>query len=87
MNWDLAGIAFVGMLVLDFVWARYTLYVTQKRPVASSVTAAVITALNGSVVLSFVHDPWTLVPAVMGAFVGTYLSVQLDRSRSEHNSR
>jgi hypothetical protein len=72
-----ALLAFGAMLVLDFVWGRYTQYVVAKRVLASGVTAAVIVGCNAAVTLLVVHDPWTILPAAAGAFCGTVLAVRL----------
>jgi hypothetical protein len=69
-----AVIAFTAMFVLDFVWARYTMYIQSEKKAAASMAATLIVMLNGTVVLAYVTDPWMLIPACLGAFLGTYLS-------------
>lgn len=67
---------FAAMALLDFVWARYTAAVTAKGAFKSAGYAATILFLNGSVVLGYASDPWMLLPAGAGAFVGTYFAVK-----------
>lgn len=66
--------AFFGMVALDFIWARYTIALTEYRSLAASMWASGIALCNGVVVLSFVHQPTMLIPVCAGAFVGTYLA-------------
>jgi hypothetical protein len=73
MIWQIL-LTFGGMVVLDFVWARYTVTVTQRLPIKSGSYAALIMVLNGTVTLTYVHDPWMILAAAAGAFVGTYLA-------------
>jgi hypothetical protein len=72
MIWQIP-LAFLGMVALDFVWARYTINLIKKNPAKSGGYAATIMLLNGIVTLTYVHDPWMILPAAAGAFVGTYL--------------
>lgn len=72
-------LAFFGMVALDFVWARYTINLVKKYNAVSGGYAATIMLLNGVVTLTYVHDPWMILPAAAGAFVGTFLGNKLDR--------
>jgi uncharacterized membrane protein YfcA len=72
-------LAFFGMVALDFVWARYTLNLVKKYHATSGGYAATIMLLNGVVTLTYVHDPWMILPAAVGAFVGTYLGGKLEK--------
>jgi hypothetical protein len=67
---------FAALAVLDFIWAQYMAAVA-KGPAASAAAWSVpIYALGSLVTIEYVHDPWLLIPACAGAFVGTYLSVK-----------
>jgi hypothetical protein len=68
-----AAFAFGGMVGLDFVCARYTRATADRRPFVASVWASAMAVFSGTVVLSYAGDPWMLVPACVGAFLGTYL--------------
>lgn len=70
------GASFVGMTVLDFVWAKYTLSVAKRRPAIGGGYAVAIMVFNGLVTLAYVGDPRLLIPAALGAFVGTYVGVR-----------
>jgi hypothetical protein len=72
---------FAALAALDFVWARYTLAITDKRASAASIYAAVILALGAFSVISYTTDHWLLIPACTGAFVGTYLAVWHDERK------
>lgn len=62
---------FLVTFALDVVWARYTVALVARRIVSASLYAAGITALSGVCAISYVHEPWLLVPAVLGAAAGT----------------
>lgn len=71
-------LAFFGMVALDFVWARYVISLTKKHAVVGSTYAAAIMLLNGVVTLTYVSDPWMILPAAAGAFIGTFIGGKLD---------
>lgn len=75
IDWKWAAV-FAALALLDFVWARYTLAITDKRAVPAGIYAVGILALGGFSVISYTTDHWLLIPACSGAFVGTFLAVK-----------
>lgn len=71
--------AFGSVVVLDFVWARYNLACAKQQPIIGGFYAAAILALGGFVVLQYTENPWLLIPATLGAFVGTSSSLWLSK--------
>lgn len=69
--WVGAATVFAITFALDVVWAWYTAALVAKRIFPASGWAAAIIVLSGANVISFVHDPWMLLPAMAGAFCGT----------------
>ena len=72
-------LAFFGMVALDFVWARYTITLIKKHHAVSGTYAAIIMLLNGVVVVTYVSNPWMILPAAAGAFVGTFIGGKADK--------
>ena len=68
-------VVFVAMFALDFVWARYTYAMTDKRAVAAGVYAVGILLFAGTAQIGYTADLWLLFPAGLGAFAGTFLAV------------
>lgn len=69
-------LVFLAVAALDFVWARYTKYVNDGKPVHAGISAIIIMVLGGTAVIGYTSDPWLLIPAGAGAFVGTYGAVR-----------
>lgn len=67
---------FAAMFVLDFVWARYTAAITARWALCAGFHAITITAINGAATISYVANPWLLIPAIAGAFLGTVVAVK-----------
>jgi hypothetical protein len=70
---------FFGVIALDLVWARYIITTAEKRALRAAVNAALIMAITAIVTILYVSDPWAIIPATAGAFVGTYVSVWMQK--------
>lgn len=71
-----ATLVFAAVAVLDLAWARYTIALTDRRGLVSGLYAAGIIALSGFAAVNYVGNPWMLLPAMAGAFVGTVTAVR-----------
>ena len=67
---------FFAMALTDYGWAVYISKV-QAAQALSSATWSVVLFLMGSIgIVAFTTNIWYLLPAAVGAFVGTYLGVK-----------
>ena len=69
---------FLALVVIDILYAVYTKQVMKDKPAYSSLLAAGIYVINAIITINFVIDPWLLIPAGLGAFVGTYIGVKIN---------
>ena len=75
MIWQ--GLAtFASMAALDWVFAYYTKNVIKKNAALAGLYASAIVVTNAIVTISYVTDHWMVVPAVLGAFAGTWVAVR-----------
>lgn len=72
-----AVLVFLAYVALDFVFAKYVSATAEARGGAASSWSTGIVAFSGYITISYVSNPWLLIPAGLGAFVGTYLGVVL----------
>lgn len=70
---------FVACTALDFVWAYYTKAINERRELRAAWWAAGIMILGGVGQIGYVNDPLLLIPAGLGAFIGTYAAVRRHR--------
>lgn len=82
MSWVLA---FWTVFALDLCWAFYTRKVTAGDPTTAAAWAGALFLINAAATVSFVKDPWLLVPCAAGAVCGTYAAVRT-ASRSKSGS-
>lgn len=69
---------FFGLVVIDVLYAIYTKQVQKDNALLSSLSAAALYVISGLVVIGFVKDIFLLIPAGLGAFVGTYIGVKIN---------
>lgn len=69
---------FTALVVIDVLHAIYTKQIQKDKPFHASLLATSIYLVNALAVISFVQDPWLLIPAGLGAFVGTYIGVKIN---------
>ncbi len=77
-NFEIALIVFFAYMLIDAMYAYYTLAVTRKRPVASASVGALMHFLIAFGVLNYVENYLYVVPLALGSWVGTYLVVKQD---------
>ena len=63
-------------VVFDILYALYVLCVSRKLPVTASAVSAALYSLGAYGVMTYLENPWYLVPLACGAFVGTYIAVR-----------
>lgn len=76
MTWLLV---FASAVVLDVVWALYIRATAAKREYAAAGLSAFTILLGGFNVVQFVHDPANILPAMLGAALGTFATLRLAR--------
>jgi len=76
-------IAFFAVVLLDFFFAFYTRAAAEGKSFASSAYAMLIMAANVFIITGFVSNPEQAPAAIAGAFVGTYLAIELDKRLGE----
>lgn len=64
-------LVFVIAAGLDFLWARYITLLSLGEAWRAATYAAAIVAFGGLVTVLYVRNPFLLIPATLGAFVGT----------------
>lgn len=64
---------FVAVFVLDILWALYIKRVGRGDRIKAANLAAVLYVLGAFVITEYVGNPWMLVPAVVGSWLGTYV--------------
>lgn len=57
----------------DAIWARYISAISSNSKLAASGWSVLVIGLGAYVIVSYVEDRRLVLPAMVGAFIGTYL--------------
>ena len=70
------ALAFGSMMMLDLIWVKYTHALMQYRAGAAGIWAAGIAVCMAIVTITYVSNPWMIIPTAAGAFCGTYIATK-----------
>lgn len=73
-----AILIFFATAASDVLWVFYIRRTSKGKAISAAAFSAMIVLLGGLVVLAYVDNRWYLIPAALGAFVGTIISIKLD---------
>jgi hypothetical protein len=74
-------IAFLALALTDVCWAVYVDRVKEHKAFSSALWAVALFISGGVAVISYTTNHWLLIPAGLGAFVGTYAGVWWNRRK------
>lgn len=67
------------MIVNDFIWSVYIKSLSKDRMLRAAIFASLAVLFEAAAVIIYVGNYWTLIPAIIGAFLGTYLTKYFER--------
>lgn len=70
------------MCIVDICWAFYTSSITNKLAFKASAWSAVVYIIGVTSTINVIHNPWMLIPAALGCFVGTYIAVKFEQKKA-----
>jgi len=68
-------IVFFCMFSLDFLWPFYMRACERSAPARAGLWALALLVASSMTTISYTRDPWMVIPAGLGAFCGTWLSL------------
>jgi len=75
------------LFVADVFWALYFLKIQEKNPLMSGIYGSVIYLLGAVAVTQYTEDKSFIIAAVIGAFLGTYVTVEWKRRKENKISK
>lgn len=78
-NWLIAGGIFVAYIVVDGMYAYYTLSVTKRKPFPAAATGFMMHFILAFGILNYVHNFLYIIPLAIGSFIGTYCIVKREQ--------
>lgn len=71
----------LSMIVADAAWTYYFIKVEERKSVPAGLWASAITLAGAFVTVNYVSDRTLLIAALIGSFLGTYLSVERNKDK------
>ncbi len=78
-NFGIAIIVFVAYVLVDGMYAYYTLRVTERKPYSAATTGALMHFILAFGVLNYVQNYLYVIPLALGSWVGTYIVVRREQ--------
>lgn len=75
-DFKVAAIVFVAYLLVDAMFAYYTLAVTKNKPVVAATVGSAMYFFIAIGVLNYVQNYLYVLPLVLGSWIGTYVVVK-----------
>lgn len=73
---------FAALFVTDVCWAFYINHVKEGTALKAASWATFMLGIGAFGVISYVSNPWLLIPALLGAFAGTYSGVCINNRKT-----
>lgn len=73
-----ALLVFAVTTLSDVFWAIYIRRVSDRKMLSAASISSFIVLFAGFAAIEYVGNNWYLVPAMLGAFVGTFFTLKID---------
>lgn len=81
-NIGLAFVLFFAYLVVDGLYAKYTLHVMQYRAFSAATIGALMHFILAFGVLNYINNYLYVIPLALGSWVGTFIVISLEHKKS-----
>ena len=79
-------LVFLVVLVADMLWVQYIDYVARYKPVLAANFGVLVYAASSFAIIAYTSDPIFLIPAFIGAWIGTYLVVKWKKNKESNKN-
>ena len=79
-------IVMFAMILTDVCWTVYFIQVEERRSIAAGLWSASIMLTGAIVTTNYVEDRSLLIPALIGAFIGTAATVEYKKRKEKNDA-
>lgn len=72
-------VTFFALFFTDIFYTYYLKSVNNNKPLLASLWAVVVFSIASIAVINYTSDHWLLIPACLGAFLGTYVGMKFTK--------
>lgn len=84
-DFKIALLIFIAYIIVDGMYAYYTLQVTNKKPYSAAASGALMHFILALGVLTYVKNYLYLLPLALGSWIGTYIIVKREKELRTRN--
>jgi hypothetical protein len=72
---------FFVLLLTDAIWTLYIRWAAEGKAFRAAVASVLIYIIGAFTIGEFIKDHWVAIPASLGCFLGTYITIIVDREK------
>ncbi len=72
---------FLGTFILEVIWTFYIRRTSSGDRAQAAIFAGLTFLVGGFVIISYVDNPWYLIPATLGGFCGAWATITYDKRK------
>ena len=74
----------ISMILADICWATYFIKVSEKHSLKAGMWSVLIILFGAVCTTEYVQDKTLIIAAMLGAFIGSYITVERSKSKIEN---
>lgn len=73
-------VTFLAVFVTDLLYVYFVKSIQQNQPISAGMWSMVVTLTASIAVINYTEDHYALIPALIGAFAGTWLGMKINKT-------
>ncbi len=83
-DWFRAFLIFLATSLSDILWVFYIRRTSEGKAFSAGLFSALIVVIGAFVIVSYVDNKFYLIPAALGAFIGTIITIKFDIGKKKY---
>ena len=76
-------VTFLAVFVTDLLYVYFVKSIQEDQPISAGLWSMVVTLTASIAVINYTEDHYALIPALLGAFAGTWLGMKIKKQQTE----
>ena len=76
-------VTFLAVFATDMLYVYFVKSIQQDQPLSAGLWSMVVTLTASIAVINYTEDHYALIPALLGAFAGTWLGMKIKKQQIE----
>jgi uncharacterized membrane protein YfcA len=76
-------VTFLAVFVTDLLYVYFVKSIQEDQPISAGLWSMVVTLTASIAVINYTEDQYALIPALLGAFAGTWVGMKIKKTKTE----